>query len=30
MQSMMRDWPVDGYEIIKADRKELYRDAFSP
>jgi hypothetical protein len=28
MRSMMRGLPVDGYEIIKADRKEIYRDAF--
>ena len=28
MRSMMRGLPVDGYEIIKADRKEVYRDAF--
>jgi hypothetical protein len=25
---MVRGLPVDGYEIIKADRKEVYRDAF--
>jgi len=25
---MMRGLPVDGYEIIKANRKEVYRDAF--
>jgi len=28
MRSMMRGLPGDGYEIIKADRKEVYRDAF--
>ena len=28
MRSMMRGLPVDGYEIIKAKRKEVYRDAF--
>ena len=28
MRSMMRGLPVDGYEIIKADKKEVYRDAF--
>ncbi len=28
LRSMMRGLPVDGYEIIKADRKEVYRDAF--
>jgi hypothetical protein len=28
MQSMMRGLPVDGYEIIKADKKEVYHDAF--
>ena len=28
MRSMMRGLAVDGYEIIKADRKEVYRDAF--
>jgi hypothetical protein len=28
MRSMMRGLPVDGYEIIKADRREVYRDAF--
>jgi hypothetical protein len=28
MRSMMRGLPVDGYEIIKANRKEVYRDAF--
>ena len=27
MRSMMRGLPVDGYEIIKANRKEVYRDA---
>ncbi len=27
MRSMMRGLPVDGYEIIKATRKEIYRDA---
>jgi hypothetical protein len=25
---MMRGLPVDGYEIIKANRKEVYRDTF--
>ena len=25
---MMRGLPVDGYEIVKADKKEVYRDAF--
>jgi hypothetical protein len=25
---MMRGLPVDGYEIIKADKKEVYRDGF--
>jgi hypothetical protein len=25
---MMRGLPVDGYEIIKAEKKEVYRDAF--
>ena len=25
---MMRGLPVDGYEIIKADKKEVYRDAY--
>src|SRR6266545_6475985 len=28
LRSMMRRLPVDGYEIIKADKKEVYRDAF--
>src|SRR5207247_6854370 len=28
MRSMMRGLPVGGYEIIKADKKEIYRDAF--
>jgi hypothetical protein len=28
MRSMMRGLPVDGYEVIKADKKEVYRDAF--
>ena len=28
MRSMMRGLPVDGYEIIKAEKKEIYRDAF--
>src|SRR5713226_1970831 len=28
MRSMMRGLPVEGYEIIKANRKEVYRDAF--
>jgi hypothetical protein len=28
MRPMMRGVPVDGYEIIKADQKEVYRDAF--
>jgi len=28
MRSMMRGLPVDGYEIIKADKQEVYRDAF--
>jgi TraK protein len=28
MRPMMRGLPVDGYEIIKADQKEVYRDAF--
>jgi len=28
MRAMMRGVPVDGYEIIKADHKEVYRDAF--
>ena len=28
MRSMMRGLPVDGYEIIKANRKEVYRDTF--
>lgn len=28
MRSMMRGLPVDGYEIVNADKKEVYRDAF--
>ena len=28
LRSMMRELPVGGYEIIKADKKEVYRDAF--
>ena len=28
MRSMVRGLPVDGYEIVKADKKEVYRDAF--
>jgi len=28
LRLMMRGLPVDGYEIIKADKKEVYRDAF--
>jgi TraK protein len=28
MRSMMRGLPVDGYEIVKGDKKEVYRDAF--
>ena len=28
MRSMMRGLPVDGYEIIKGDQKEVYRDAY--
>jgi hypothetical protein len=28
MRSMMRGLPVDGYEIVKADKKEVYRDAY--
>jgi hypothetical protein len=28
MRSMMRGMGVDGYEIVKADKKEVYRDAF--
>ena len=28
MRSMIRGLPVDGYEIIKANKKEVYRDAF--
>jgi hypothetical protein len=28
MRSMMQGLPVDGYEIIKVDHKEVYRDAF--
>jgi hypothetical protein len=28
MRLMMRGLPVDGYEIVKADKKEVYRDAF--
>ncbi len=27
MRSMMRGLPVDGYEMFKANRKEVYRDA---
>jgi TraK protein len=27
MRSMIRGLPVDGYEIVKADKKEVYRDA---
>ena len=28
MRSMMRGLPAGGYEIVKADKKEVYRDAF--
>jgi hypothetical protein len=28
MRFMMRGLPVDGYEILKADKKEVYRDAY--
>jgi len=28
MRSMVRGLPVGGYEIIRADKKEVYRDAF--
>lgn len=28
MRFMMRGLPVEGYEIIRADKKEVYRDAF--
>jgi len=28
MRFMMRGLPVNGYEIVKADKKEVYRDAF--
>jgi hypothetical protein len=28
LRSMMRGLSVDGYEIVKADKKEVYRDAF--
>jgi hypothetical protein len=28
LRSMIRGLPVDGYEIMKADRKEVYRDAY--
>jgi hypothetical protein len=28
MRSMMRGLPIDGYEIVKVDKKEVYRDAF--
>jgi hypothetical protein len=28
LRSMMRGLPRDGYEVIKADKKEVYRDAF--
>ncbi len=28
LRSMMRGLPVNGYEIVKADKKEVYRDAF--
>jgi len=28
MRSMIRGLPVDGYEIVNADKKEVYRDAF--
>jgi hypothetical protein len=30
MRLMMRGLAVNGYEIIKADKKEVYRDAFFP
>jgi hypothetical protein len=28
MRAMMRRRPVDGYEVVKGDKKEVYRDAF--
>jgi hypothetical protein len=28
MRSMMRGFPADGYNIIKADHKEVYPDAY--
>ena len=28
MRFMVRGLPVNGYEILKADKKEVYRDAF--
>ena len=28
LRSMMRGLPVNGYEIMKGDKKEVYRDAF--
>ena len=28
LRSMIHGLPVDGYEMIKADKKEVYRDAF--
>jgi hypothetical protein len=28
LRSMMRGLAVDGYEIVKADKKEVYRDAY--
>jgi hypothetical protein len=28
MRSMMRGLPVDGYEVIEANQREVYRDAF--
>ncbi len=28
MRSMMLGLPADGYEIMKADHEEVYRDAF--
>src|SRR3990167_2088457 len=28
LRSVMRGLPVDGYEITKADQKEVYRDAY--
>ncbi len=28
MRSMIRGLSVDGYEIVKAEKKEVYRDAF--